>query len=76
LSLPVQLPGKLVKPVVEVVALVFAGAPPDLLLVGEVRVDVYTEELLAEGRVDRVPVYVEGGGALRGERRAGEGGGA
>ncbi len=67
LPLAIQLPGKLVETIVEVIRLVFAGSAPDLLLFGQIGINVYAEYFLALGRVNGVAIYVDGRGALHGE---------
>ena len=57
----VRLPGELVEAVVKVVGVILAGAAPELVLLGEVGVEVDVEERLAQRRVYRGGVDVYGG---------------
>ena len=59
---PVRLPGELVEAVVEIVGVVLARAAPELVLLGEVGVEVDVEERLVQRRVDRGGVHVYVGG--------------
>jgi len=63
LSLPVHLPGELVKAIVEVVGLVSTGKSPWLRVLREVGVDVGLGDGLADGWVDWVGIDVNCGGA-------------